>query len=93
MDTSLEQVFQYIATDSSEKQIYSNIIIKINEISRELHESLDNPVMASDAFNRLKKKTKDLESLVMLRKLYISGITDDPYSAQHINTVLDDPKS
>ena len=75
---SNEDVFQYIASDEEERQVYINIISKINRTSQELCDVLCDSASASERYDELTKAFKNLEALVMLRKLYISGVIDSP---------------
>ena len=87
-----EQVMQYLASDPAEQNVYRSIIIKIKEIASELETALNEPILAESLYSELMKNAKGLADLVMLRKLYISGIIPNPRSAEVVLTETKDPK-
>ena len=83
---------RYVASDPAEQNYYRSIIIKIKENASELETALGEPVLSEHLYEELMKYTKNLADLVLLRKLYISGIIADPRSTETILTETTDPK-
>lgn len=88
---TIEDVFKYIATDEYERGCYRGIIKQIKEMANTLGENIHEPIMAEHYYGELMKYTKNLENLVLLRRLYISGVIPDPHSAAGASTKTKDP--
>lgn len=70
---------RYLASDPNEQNFYRSIITKIKEVASELETALGEPVLSEHLYDELMQYTKNLSDLVLLRKLYISGIISSPY--------------
>ena len=88
---TIEDVFKYLATDAYEQGCYRGIIHEIQRAANTLFENIHEPIMAEHYYNELMKYTKNLENLVLLRRLYISGVISDPHSAAGASTETKDP--
>lgn len=83
-------MFEYLNTDENEKKIYANIIINIKKNASMMLDCLNDPAQAAHYYTQVEMDIKRLQSLIMLRKMYIGGIINNPRSDEEVLTVFKD---